>query len=131
MAREVVDRRTGADADDAPVRDRDPGDRELAKRRIEDVVWFILFVIVAILVVRFFLLLFGARTGVPFVDFWYNISAPLVAPFAGMFGNLETYNLYNGGSRPEVESIVAMLIYGLVAYGVVMLIRIARRDRGV
>ena len=131
MAREVVERRTGSDADDAAVRRRDPEDRELAKQRIEDVIWFILFVIIAILVVRFFLLLFGARTGVAFVDFWYGISAPLVAPFAGMFGNLDTYNLYNGGARPEIESIVAMLIYGLVAYGLVMLVRIARRDRGV
>ncbi len=90
--------------------------------KFEQLVWFLLALIGALLLVRFVLLLFGARSGVPFVDLWYAISAPLVAPFAGIFGN-DTYNLYTG-SRFESESLVAMLVYSLVAYLLVLAIRL-------
>lgn len=100
------------------------------RNRTEDVVWFILAIVGAILLVRFIMLLFGARQGVPFVEFWYGISAPLVAPFAGIFGN-DTYNTYSG-SRFEAESLVAMLVYALIAYLIVLGIRLlspnARKD---
>ena len=55
------------------------------------------------------LLLFGARTGVPFVDFWYGMTAPLIKPFAGMFGSINTFNVYTG-QRIELESLVAVTI---------------------
>lgn len=121
MARTVTETRDTA-ASDVVVVDR--------RNRTEDIVWFILAIIGAILVVRFILLLFGARQGVPFVEFWYGISAPFVAPFAGIFGN-DTYNTY-AGSRLEIESLVALLVYALIAYLIVLAIRLVtpkdRRD---
>lgn len=96
-------------------------------RKVEDIIWFIIAVIVSVILIRFILLLFGARTGVPFVDFWYGMTAPLIAPFAGIFGSLDTYNDYTG-QRIELESLVAMLIYGILGYLVVWATRLLRHE---
>ncbi len=96
-------------------------------RKLEDIVWFLVAAIAIVIFVRFVLLLFGARTGVPFVDFWYAMTAPLIAPFAGMFGNLNTYNSYTG-QRIEIESLVALVIYGLIGYLVVLGVRLLRHE---
>lgn len=95
-------------------------------RKFEELVWFVLAVLMVVLSIRFFLLLVGSRTGVPFVDFWYNLSAPLITPFAGMFGTINTYNTYTG-MRLELESLVAMLVYGLIGYLVILAIRLLKR----
>ncbi|MEX2043435.1 MAG: hypothetical protein WD926_00900 [Patescibacteria group bacterium] len=106
----------------------DPGRSEDRRvRKVEDVVWFVIAVIVSVVLIRFVLLLFGARTGVPFVDFWYNMTAPLIAPFAGIFGSLDTYNDYTG-QRIELEALVAMLIYGVLGYLVVWATRLLRHE---
>lgn len=99
-----------------------------ALRKIEELVWFMLAIVLAVLLIRFILLLLGARTGVPFVDFWYTISAPFVAPFAGIFGTSDSYSVYDNGARIEPESLVAMLIYGLLTYVLVLGIRLLKRD---
>lgn len=108
-------------------REDEPRD-DRALDKIQDVIWFIMAIVLAILLVRFILLLLGAKTGVPFVDFWYNISAPFVAPFAGMFGTSDTYSIYDNGARIEPESLVAMLIYGLLAYVIVLGVRLLKRN---
>lgn len=125
MARRLTT--TETTVDEPTDRRPEPADRDRRVGKVEDIVWFVIAVIVAIILVRFVLLLLGARTGVPFVDFWYDISAPLVAPFAGMFGSLDTYNTYTG-MRLELESIVAMLIYGLLGYLIVLAIRLLRTN---
>ncbi len=117
-------RRRGARPDEnRPAADR----RDRRVRKAEDVVWFLIAAVTILIFVRFVLLLFGARTGVPFVDFWYDITAPLVAPFAGMFGNIDTFNTYTG-QRIEIESLVAILIYSLVGYLIVLAVRLFRRE---
>lgn len=114
-------RKARRDAD----RSGEPEDRRI--RKAEDIVWFLIAAVAILVFVRFVLLLFGARTGVPFVDFWYNITAPLVAPFAGMFGNIDTFNTYTG-QRIEIESLVAILIYSLIGYLIVLGVRLFRRE---
>jgi hypothetical protein len=106
-----------------------PGEGVRAGGKLEDLTWFILAVVAAIIVVRFVLLLFGARTGVPFVDFWYSLSAPFVAPFAGMFGSLNTFDTYSG-ARLELESVMALIIYSLLAYLIVLGIRLITPNSG-
>ncbi len=135
MARRVVKTGSTASADRTeavpPVAEQETrqaaGDQDRTILKLEDVVWFLVAVIESLIVVRFFLLLFGAQTGVPFVDFWYNISAPLIGPFAGMFGSIDTFNTYTG-SRLELEALVAMLIYGLLGYLLVLAIRLWRKN---
>lgn len=102
-----------------------PEDR--GPRKIEDIIWFLIAGVAILIFVRFILLLFGARTGVPFVDFWYSLTAPLIAPFAGMFGTIDTFNVYTG-QRIEVESLVAILVYALIGYLIVLGIRLFRKE---
>lgn len=130
MARRITTTEETDTAPAAPVRERvverETDDRALGK--VEDLLWFILAIVLSILLIRFILLLLGARTGVPFVDFWYNISAPFVAPFAGIFGTSDSYGVYNNGARIEPEALVAMVIYGLLAYVIVLGIRLLKRN---
>lgn len=118
---ERADRKTERKRDRAA----DGDDRRV--RKVEDIIWFFIAAIDTLIFVRFILLLFGARTGVPFVDFWYNLTAPLIAPFAGMFGNIDTYNTYTG-QRIEIEALVAIVIYSLIGYLFVLAVRLLRRE---
>jgi hypothetical protein len=81
----------------------------LAKR----VVYYIGGVIIAIIGLRFLLLLLGANQGSGFVDFVYGLSAIFVAPFVGIFGE-PTF----GASYVETSSIVAIIVYGLITIGI-------------
>lgn len=84
------------------------------------IVWFVVGVINAIVALRFVLLLLGANREAGFTDFVYSLSAPFVSPFIGIFGE-PTY----GRSVFEVSSLLAIVIYSLVAWGIVKLLTIA------
>ena len=86
------------------------------------VVWFIAGIILALLAIRFVLILLGASTVSSFVNFIYIVSYPFAAPFFGVFG----YTLQYGVSRFELSTLVAMAIYALIAWGIVKLITIRR-----
>lgn len=68
---------------------------------------------------RVLLKLFGASTVAPFVNWVYVTSAPLIAPFEGMFPapRLE------GGFVIEFSALFGLLVYAFVAYGVGELIK--------
>jgi hypothetical protein len=125
MARSL---QTTDQADRKTDRRKERGDGDDRRvRKLEDVLWFLIAALDILIFVRFILLLFGARTGVPFVDFWYGLTAPLIAPFAGMFGNIDTYNVYTG-QRIEIEALVAIVIYSLIGYLLVLAVRLLRRE---
>ncbi|HEX8227354.1 MAG TPA: hypothetical protein VF572_05805 [Candidatus Saccharimonadales bacterium] len=90
---------------------------------VSRVVWFIAGVILTLLALRFILALLGANAASGFVDFIYGVTAPLVAPFFGVFG----YTPVLGSSRFELYTLLAMAIYALVAYGISKLANITRR----
>lgn len=90
--------------------------------RIAQVVYFVAGIIEAVLALRFVLQLLGANRGSAFVDFVYDITTPLVTPFFGMFGSTPTF----GAARFEAESLVAIVVYALVAYLIVGLLRVLR-----
>lgn len=128
MARTITTKTSEVEQDEAVRTPSTAGggdDRRV--RKVEDLIWFLIAIVIVLIFVRFLLLLFGARTGVPFVDFWYGITAPLIAPFAGMFGNIDTYNTYTG-QRIELEALVGMVVYGLVGYLIVLGVRLLRRE---
>ncbi len=75
------------------------------------VVYLLSSVITALLGLRFVFALFGANPANPFADFVYSISHPLAAPFFGLFG----YQPQAGASRFELETLVAIIVYSLVA----------------
>ena len=81
----------------------------------------------ALLLARLLLRLLAARPDNPFIAAFLRVTAPLIAPFAGIFGNLDTYNDYTG-QRIELEALVAMLIYGVLGYLVVWATRLLRHE---
>jgi uncharacterized protein YggT (Ycf19 family) len=93
--------------------------------RAAAVVGFIVGVIDIVVAARFLGKLLGASSQSQFLTLIYNVSSPLVAPFKGIFGN--------GGSSAnsfETASLVAIVVYALIGWGLVVLIRIATAPRG-
>jgi YggT family protein len=81
-------------------------------------------VIVAALSIRFLLSLFGANTANAFANFMYNVTAPLIRPFVGLFGTDPRI----GDARLEFETIAAIVLYGLLTIILARLVSLPRRD---
>jgi hypothetical protein len=81
------------------------------------VVWYIVGFIVSLLALRLILQLLGANQGNAFVDLVYGLSGIFAAPFFGMFSYTPSY----GVSYFEVSTLVAILIYSLIGWGVAKL----------
>ncbi|TMC52395.1 MAG: hypothetical protein E6J20_12075 [Chloroflexi bacterium] len=93
--------------------------------RAAAVVGFIVGVVDIFVAARFLGKLLGASAQSAFVNFLYAVSGPLVAPFQGIFGN--------GGSKAnsfETADLVAIVVYSVIGWGLVMLIRIVTAPRG-
>ena len=93
--------------------------------RAAAVVGFIVGVIDVLIAIRFFMKLLGASTQSSFVNFVYGVTSPLVAPFHGIFPNSgSSANIFESGS------LVALVVYALIGWGIVALIRIVTAPRG-
>jgi YGGT family. len=93
--------------------------------RAAAVVGFIVGVVDILIAARFLGKMFGASSQSAFVNFIYQVSAPMVAPFTGIFGDT--------GSKTntfETASLVAIVVYAVVGWGLVVLIRIVTAPRG-
>jgi uncharacterized protein YggT (Ycf19 family) len=86
------------------------------------VVWFIAGVLLVLLAFRFVLALVAANPANGFANFIYTTSHPFVAPFFSLF----SYRLQYGVSRFEIYTLVAMAVYGVIAFGIARLITIDR-----
>ncbi len=84
---------------------------------ISAVVYFLLGVLEAILGLRFLFRLLGANEGNAFISFLYSLTHVFVGPFNGIFNDQAI------GSRSvfELSTLIAMIIYGLIAWGLVSL----------
>jgi len=86
-------------------------------------IYFIFGVLDVLLAFRFIFKLLGANPSSGFVDFIYNLSAVFVAPFAGIFNT----SLANGDVTTSVfepATLVAFIVYAILAWGIVALIRV-------
>lgn len=75
-------------------------------------------VIIALLLFRFVLTLFGANPNNAFADFIYSASHPFASPFFGLFG----YTPQIGTARFELETLIAAAVYAIVAWLLVRLL---------
>lgn len=98
-------------------------DNHPALTRAQLVVQYIVGIIVSLLVIRFLLALFGASQANGFVDFIYDTTAPLVAPFQGLFNIRRSI----GAARFEIETLFAGLIYALIGAAIVKFMDIFKR----
>lgn len=71
-----------------------------------------------LIAIRFVLLLLGANAGAGFVRLVYGVSDIFMAPFAAVFSTQQA-----GGAVFEWSALVAIAVYALVAWGLVVLIR--------
>jgi len=82
-------------------------------------------IVIALLAFRFVLSLLGANRNNGFADFIYSVTYPFVAPFFTLFN----YNpVYNGVGKFETYTLVAMVVYAVVAWGLIKIVTINRRD---
>ena len=93
---------------------------------VAQIIYLILTVIVALLGIRFILSLLGANRANGFADFIYSLSNPLVKPFYGLINNDFVYG--NGTGRFEYESIIAIIVYTIVALILVKLVSLGKRN---
>jgi hypothetical protein len=100
-----------------------------ANRIIRNTTYFIIGVIEFLLAFRLVFKILGANSGGTFVSLIYSISGVFLASFNGIFGT--TVN--NGiETKPVLEpaTIIAMIVYALIAFGVLMLIKIFKTPNG-
>ncbi len=104
-------------------------DRPLWFVRSRNVIYYILGLIEVLLGLRFLFMLLGANPRSGFTSFIYMLSGVFISPFTGIFNPLTTAGLVSR-SVFDPATIVAMLIYALIAWGIVRLlwIKVARDD---
>lgn len=116
--RETTTQNGNANVRTQTVAHREPPSGSVVAQRV---VWFIAGLVSIIIALRFVFLLLGANQGAAFTDFVYSLSAPLVAPFVGIFGE-PAY----GQSVFEVSSLLAIAVYLLIAWAITKLLTLDR-----
>ena len=81
------------------------------------VVWYILGILECLLAFRFVLKLLGANPTAGFSSFIYGVSRPFAAPFLNVFKVSKVE-----GSIFEWTTLLAMIVYWLVAMGIIRLL---------
>jgi uncharacterized membrane protein len=84
--------------------------------RISQIIYWLFGLVIGLIAIRFVLKLLGANPDAGFAEFIYGVTAFFVAPFVGLFGNPQTQ-----GSVLEIHSLVAMIVYALLAWLLVKL----------
>jgi uncharacterized protein YggT (Ycf19 family) len=84
------------------------------------IVYWLLGILEALLAFRLVFKFLGSDPGGNFVSFIYTYSGPLVTPFSGIIRTA-----VNNGI--EIITIIAMIIYALIGYGIMRLIEIGER----
>ena len=94
-------------------------ERAVTLNRVNGFIWFVFGLIAVLVGLRVVLRLMAANPASPFAQFIYGITAPLVAPFDGL-----TVTPTLEGSALELSSIVALIVFLLLAWGLTRLMRL-------
>ncbi len=81
-------------------------------------------ILAGLLGIRFIFSLLGANRSNTFADLIYSITGPFVAPFRGLFRIDTTY----GVSRIDIESIVAIIVFGLLAWMITKVFDLGKKN---
>jgi len=112
-------------APSAPVERASVTEQSAYNFRAAAVVGFVVGVVDILIAARFLGKLLGASAQSSFVHFIYQVSSVMVAPFTGIFG--DTGNKTN---TFETASLVAIVVYAVIGWGLVVLIRIITAPHG-
>jgi len=91
--------------------------------QIRNFAYYILGILEAFFAFRLIFKLLGANPGNVFVSFIYSVSGALITPFRGIFRSAVNQGIETK-SVLEPTTIIAMIVYALVVYGIVRLIEI-------
>ena len=90
---------------------------------VEYIIYFIFGFLDILLAFRFILKLTGANISSGFVSLIYDLTSIFVLPFEGIFSK-GSAEIMENTSIFEPATLVAIFVYGLIAWGIVKLIRI-------
>ncbi len=121
MARRIVKETIATDDDERVVATDDVPAVIVAVR----VIYYVFGVIAVLLALRVLLLLLAANQGNGFVDFIYGLAGFFAAPFYGIFNYEPSY----GQSTFEISSVVAIIVYLLIAMGLAKLVTLGSRHQ--
>jgi uncharacterized protein YggT (Ycf19 family) len=93
--------------------------------RAVQIVWFLTSLITTLIVIRFVLKLLGASLQSGFVTLIYSLTDALVTPFRAIFPATSGQS-----STVDVASLVAIVIYALVGWGLVALVKLITTPKG-
>ena len=93
--------------------------------RAVQAIWFVTSLITTLIVIRFVLKLLGASLQSGFVTLVYSLTDALVAPFRAIFPAASGQS-----STVDVASLVAIVIYALVGWGLVSVVKLITAPRG-
>jgi len=86
-------------------------ERRIFTFKATQVVWLFFGVLEALLALRVALMLIGANPDSPFAAFVYGFTDLFLAPFAGLVASPSV-----GGMVLEISTLIAMLVYALIAW---------------
>ena len=89
------------------------------------IIYTILGIVDVLIILRVLFKALAANAGAGFTSFVYGVTDPLVAPFQGIFGTPQA----NNGSVFELSSVVAIVVYALIAWVIVRLASLAGGKR--
>jgi hypothetical protein len=93
---------------------REPGqDRRVFTFKVTQLIWLALGILETMIALRFVLKLIAANPDSPIVGFIYGFTNLFLFPFTGM-----TAQPSAGGMVLELSSLFAMVIYGLIGWGI-------------
>ena len=96
--------------------------------KVRKIIYYLTGILEILLACRFILKLFGASSQSAFVSIIYSVTQVFVWPFNGIFNTavtkgIETQSVFEPGT------IIAMIVYALIAYGIVKLIKIYKTPK--
>jgi len=95
--------------------------KKKAVYRTYNIIWFLVGIVETLLAFRFVFELLGANPASGFTQLVYTFSYPFAEPFRSIFGITAV-----GGSVFDWSLIIAAIVYLLLGYGLIQLLRIIR-----
>jgi hypothetical protein len=108
----------------APLQSQAAGAPVWAPYRVPQIVYLIAGIIDTLLVIRLVLKLLAANPAAGFTTLIYGVTNPFVALFEGVFSNAQ-----NQGNVLDLAALLAIIVYGLLAWGIVRGIEVLQRRR--
>jgi hypothetical protein len=113
-----VSQHGGVERHEHIIRDK-AAERNQVVRTLTQFVWLITGIVEVLIGLRFVLKLIAANSENPFAQLIYNITYLFVWPFLGL-----TATPASGGIVLEIPSLIAMVVYLLLAWGVASLLQL-------